>query len=211
MVSSITDETKEFIIHSNGEAGYVEVTSTSTLSEVRQLIIDEFDTEQLPSQSEEFAFKINGVRQSQKQETRKYAFELLEQQARVEIIPRVNNERKRKIDEALVANDDSISDNKKRLKIDASCAVTPFESSSSADNEKAAVKDKHDGGNAGDGDTSTAGTLDTSKSSSVGLPTNLDKKKFSTNDGKQEKNNSDLEANEMDSNSDDFMKEVTVY
>jgi hypothetical protein len=143
MVSSITDETKEFIIHSNGEAGYVEVTSTSTLSEVRQLIIDEFDTEQLPSQSEEFAFKINGVRQSQKQETRKYAFELLEQQARVEIIPRVNNERKRKIDEALVANDDSISDNKKRLKIDASCAVTPFESSSSADNEKAAVRDKY--------------------------------------------------------------------
>jgi len=125
MVSSVTEETKEFIIQSNDEAGFVEVTSTSTLSEVRQLIIEEFDTEQLPSQSEEFAFKVNGVRQSQKQEARKNAFELLELQATVEIIPRVNNDRnKRKMDDAdlVGANEtndkaNDISGSKKKVKV----------------------------------------------------------------------------------------------
>ena len=198
MVSSITDETKEFIITSNGEACFVEVTSTSDLCDVRQLIIDEFDPEQLPSLSEQFAFKINGIRQSQKQEKRKNAFELLERGATVEIIPtRVNHdERKRKIvnERDLCANDDdnSISGNsKKKMKVDPSCAVTPFQSSSlssSSDNKKATAN------------TSTTGTIDTSKSSSVGLSTNLDKKVFSSNiNYDQENNNSDSDANdEMD-------------
>ena len=204
MVSSVTEETKEFIIQSNDEAGFVEVTSTSTLSEVRQLIIEEFDTEQLPSQSEEFAFKVNGVRQSQKQEARKNAFELLELQATVEIIPRVNNnDRKRKIDGAdlpVGANEtnDSISGSKKKLKVD-SCAVTPFQSSSSSsgDSKGAAAKDKRDSGKGnatGSGDTSTTGTMDTA---SIG-PTDLDKKKFSTSNDDEEKKNSGLDANEMD-------------
>ena len=202
MVSSVTEETKEFIIQSNDEAGFVEVTSTSTLSEVRQLIIEEFDTEQLPSQSEEFAFKVNGVRQSQKQEARKNAFELLELQATVELIPRVNNDRKRKIDGAdlpVGANEtnDSISGSKKKLKVD-SCAVTPFQSSSSSgDSKGAAAKDKRDSGKGnatGSGDTSTTGTMDTA---SIG-PTDLDKKKFSTSNDDEEKKNSGSDADEMD-------------
>eukprot|EP00984_Skeletonema_dohrnii_P022170 scaffold11300_cov111-Skeletonema_dohrnii-CCMP3373.AAC.2 len=210
MVSSVTEETKEFIIQSNDEAGFVEVTSTSTLSEVRQLIIEEFDTEQLPSQSEEFAFKVNGVRQSQKQEARKNAFELLELQATVEIIPRVNNDRKRKIDDAdLVGvnetndkandNNSSISGSKK-LKVD-SCAVTPFQtSSSSGDSKGAATKDKRDSGKGnatGSGDTSTTGTMDTATVSSIG-PTDLDKKKFSISNDDEEKKKSGSDANEMD-------------
>mmetsp|Transcript_8989 Transcript_8989/g.17921 ORF Transcript_8989/g.17921 Transcript_8989/m.17921 type:complete len:1419 (-) Transcript_8989:154-4410(-) len=207
MVSSVTEETKEFIIQSNDEAGFVEVTSTSTLSEVRQLIIEEFDTEQLPSQSEEFAFKVNGVRQSQKQEARKNAFELLELQATVEIIPRVNNDRKRKIvgaDLPVGANEtnDSISgSSKKKLKVD-SCAVTPFQSSSSSigDSKGAAAKDKRDSGKGtttGSGDTSTAGTMDTATVSSID-PTDLDKKKFSTSNDDEEKKKSGSDANEMD-------------
>ena len=207
MVSSVTEETKEFIIHSNGEAGFVEITSNSNLCEVRKLIIEDFDIEQLPSQSKEFAFKVNGVRQSQKQEARKNAFELLEEQATVEIIPRVNNEKKRKIVEDLGSNEndkasDSVSGSKKRSKVDTSCAVTPFESSSSSsssDNKKAAAAtdNKVDCGNAaGDDDTCTTGTLNTSNSSSVGRPTNLDKNKFSTNDD-GEKNTSDSDANEL--------------
>ena len=206
MVSSVTEETKEFIIQSNDEAGFVEVTSTSTLSEVRQLIIEEFDTEQLPSQSEEFAFKVNGVRQSQKQEARKNAFELLELQATVELIPRVNNDRKRKIDGAdlpVGANEtnDSISGSKKKLKVD-SCAVTPFQSSSSSsgDNNGTAANDKRDSGKGnatGSGDTSTAGTMDTATVSSIG-PTDLDKKKFSTSNDDEEKKKSGSDAHEMD-------------
>lgn len=210
MVSSVTEETKEFIIHSNNEAGFVEVSSTSTLSEVRKLIIEEFDTEQLPSQSEEFAFKVNGVRQSQKQEARKNAFELLEVQARVEIIPRVNNDRKRKIDsEDLVGvNDVGISNDresgvaKKKLKVDAPCGeVTPFQSSSSSgDSKKSSVdQDKCDdvkGNAAGSGDMSTTGTVDTGTNSSIG-PTDLEKKKFSTDNGNEEQI-SGFDADEMD-------------
>jgi hypothetical protein len=87
--------------------------------------------------------------------------------------------------------------------------VTPFESSisgsnNSGGNKKATAKDEHAGGNAGDGDTSTTGTMDTSKTSSVGRPTNLDEKKCSTNDNK-EKNDSDLDADQMDFNGDDIM------
>lgn len=211
MVSSVTEETKEFILHSNDEAGFVEVTKTSTLSEVRKLIIEEFDTEQLPSQSEEFAFKVNGVRQSQKQETRKNAFELLELQAKVEIIPRVNNDRKRKIgneDHLLGVNDTGSANDrdsgaaKKKLKVDTSCGeVTPFQRScSSGDSKKSSVdQDKRDGvkGNAtGSGDTSTTGTVETGTNSSIG-PTDLEKKKFSTSNGSEEKI-SGLDADEMD-------------
>eukprot|EP00986_Skeletonema_menzelii_P019476 scaffold28145_cov154-Skeletonema_menzelii.AAC.2 len=118
--------------------------------------MEDFDIEQLPSQSEEFAFKVNGVRQSHKQEARKNAFELLGLQAKIELIPRVNNDKKRKIDtEDLSANEtagktnDSIScSKKKKLKVDTSCAVTPFQSSrSTCDGKKSAGKDKRDSGN----------------------------------------------------------------
>ena len=211
MVSSVTEETKELIIHSNDEAGFVEVTPTCTLSEVRKLILEDFDVEQLPSQSEEFAFKVNGVRQSHKQEGRKNAFELHELQATIEIIPRVNDRKRKMIDtENMSANktvdkaNDSISgSNKKKLKLDTSCAVTPFQSSSSTgDSKKSAAKDKRNSGNdngnaAGSGEMSTTGTIDTATNSSIG-PTDLDKKKFSSNNGNEEqKHDSGVDTNEM--------------
>ena len=87
---------REFIVNSQGEDGYVEVKSSDTLADVRQLILYEFDHEQLPrklssathelegddksSSTEgdvEFAFRVNGIRISAKQEGRKLAFELL--------------------------------------------------------------------------------------------------------------------------------------
>lgn len=221
MVSSVTEETKEFIIYSNDEAGFVEVTPNCTLTNVRNLVIEEFDLEQLPSQSEEFAFKVNGIRQSQKQEARKNAFDLLELQAKIEIIPRVNNDRKRKMidtedvsaTETAGTVNDSVSGGKnKKLKVDASCAVTPFQSSGSSnsgggggDSKKSAYKDKHDSGNnndnanatTGSGEMSTTGTIDTAANSSID-PTDLEKKKFSSNDINEEQKDSDADINEMD-------------
>ena len=89
---------REFIINSKGEDGYVEVSSSDTLRDVRRLILEDFDVEQLPNidsggidkkecscssgDNEEgtsnlipdFAFNVNGIRISTKQESRKNAF-----------------------------------------------------------------------------------------------------------------------------------------
>lgn len=86
------EATKEFIVTSLGEEGYVEVKESDTLIEVRSLILDEFDEEQLPA--DEFTFKVNGIRISSKQEGRKLAFDLLMKQAKVELVPRSIPKRK---------------------------------------------------------------------------------------------------------------------
>lgn len=84
--------TKDFIVTSMGEEGYVEVKETDTLIQVRSLILDEFDEDQLPAR--EFTFKMNGIRISSKQEGRKLAFELLSKQAKVELVPKIVLKRK---------------------------------------------------------------------------------------------------------------------
>ena len=214
MVSSFSGETKEFVIHSNDEAGYVEVTGTCTLSDVRNLIIEEFDTEQLPSHSEEFAFKVNGLRLSQKQEARRNAYDLLQKRARVEIIPRVNNDKKRKIDVSNAGGGarengkaaDSASTTRKRMKVDAlSNAVTPFING----NDKTAAVEKDNGrGNATAvcGDTSTANAIDTTTATSVD-PTNLYPKFATNNDDNTETKESLGVENEKDKDVEDVINE----
>ncbi len=213
MVSSVAGDassdgaeetTRELIIHSNGDDGYVEVTNTCTLSKVRQLIIEEFDTEQLPSSSEEFAFKINNIRLSQKQEARRNAFDLVERQVKVEIIPRVtsnNDTKKRKIDNDHYLQDNSNSNDNKKSKIEATCAVTPF-GISSIENKRVGNNDNGNGGSnatgTGAGDESTIGTVDAS-ANSVARPTNLDKKKFSANDDARDDDEEDLNDLGLDS------------
>ena len=136
--STATPTTKrEFIIHSQGEENYVEVSPTDTLANVRLLILEELDEEQLPSccsllaaaaaaaeapasttavpqtqtttmttatatattetfqPDHQFAFRLNGIRISTKQESRKLAFDLLDSNARVELVPRINPNKRR--------------------------------------------------------------------------------------------------------------------
>ena len=47
-VTATSSIMREFIVNSQGEDGYVEVKSSDTLADVRQLIIQELDHEQLP-------------------------------------------------------------------------------------------------------------------------------------------------------------------
>ena len=121
---------QDFIIHSQGRVGYVEVCSSDTLFEVRRLVSEEFDPEQLPSFSScnnekndcagqtgsypEFAFRVNGIWISSKQECHKNAFELLERKVRVELVPKKQQQSdKRSAYELLLDNDDNASENVK--------------------------------------------------------------------------------------------------
>eukprot|EP00970_Alexandrium_tamarense_P019398 scaffold13993_cov428-Alexandrium_tamarense.AAC.5 len=70
--------------------GYVLVTDTDTLSNVRQHILTEFDDSQLPGgDGADFAFVLNGVRVSYKQEECHLAFDLLDQGVCVELIDKM--------------------------------------------------------------------------------------------------------------------------
>ena len=92
----MASKSKKFFIHSQGEKNYVEVCSSDNLSDVRKLILEEFDEEQLPISSPQlsatadcqFSFKVDGVRISAKQECRNLAFDLLTQEAAVELVPK---------------------------------------------------------------------------------------------------------------------------
>ena len=148
---------REFIIHSQGEDGYVEVTSTDTLLDVRRYILEDFDAEQLPSSSSssssgekdegennkgsdedgekktsnaEFSFRVNGIRISAKQEGRKNAFDLLDRNVSVEIVskqPPNNKKRGASLLDGDGGNNEIIS--AKRTKMDGEYGhVTPFES-----------------------------------------------------------------------------------
>ena len=74
----------EFIFESLGERAYVDVSKDDTLANVRAYILEDLDTEQLPKG--EFAFKVNGIRISTKQESKKSVRALLEMKATVELI-----------------------------------------------------------------------------------------------------------------------------
>lgn len=108
---------KEFVFESLGEGAYVEVTAEDTLSKVRELILEELDSEQLPAE-QDFVFKVNGIRISTKQEARKTAFALIDNKAKVELVPKSI---KRKI-----SNDETTETSEsKRRKLDASKHITP--------------------------------------------------------------------------------------
>ena len=76
--------TREFTFKSLGESAYVDISKDNTLANVRVYILDELDKEQLPEG--EFAFKVNGIRISAKQESKKSVHALLEKEATVELI-----------------------------------------------------------------------------------------------------------------------------
>jgi hypothetical protein len=76
--------TKELIVTSLGEDSYVDVHENDTLLQVRALILEELDEEQLPAK--DFSFKVNGIRISSKQEGRKVVFDLLAKNAKIELV-----------------------------------------------------------------------------------------------------------------------------
>jgi hypothetical protein len=87
---------KELIIKSEDEYGYVDVTPKDTLSQVRLSILEVWEEEMIPAfrhpsfpiwEVKEFTFKVNGIRISTKQEAHKLAFDLLANQAEIEIVP----------------------------------------------------------------------------------------------------------------------------
>jgi hypothetical protein len=76
---------REFLLHSRGrEDAYVEVLAEHSLSDVRELIKEELDDDQLPDV--DFAFLVDGTRISTKQEAKKNAFQLLDTKAHVEMV-----------------------------------------------------------------------------------------------------------------------------
>ena len=83
-----TSSKKDLYIHSAGELNYIDVLHTHTLSDVRRLIAEEFDPEQLPENGNQFSFRVNKIRFSEKQECRKLAFDLIDKGAKIELIPR---------------------------------------------------------------------------------------------------------------------------
>ncbi|KAL3795128.1 hypothetical protein HJC23_007356 [Cyclotella cryptica] len=123
MVSTIkSNAKKEFIIRSQGEANFVEVLPHHNLSHVRRLILDEFDEDQLPSQ-DGFAFRVNGIRVAEKQEEKKCAYDLIEREAVVELVPKGV---KRTVSD--VNQLEGGEDGNKRAKTEYSCrgVVTPY-------------------------------------------------------------------------------------
>ena len=117
-------ERREFIFTSNAEKSFVEIGGAShTLGDVRRIIDDELDDEQLPAS--EWSFKVNGIRLSAKQESRKNAVDILEAGWRVELVAK---KMKRKPDG--VENNSSSSVKRMRL---GNGTVTPFERSVGSD------------------------------------------------------------------------------
>ena len=167
MVSPIKPTTtRDLILHSNGEQNYIEVLPHHTLSDVRLLVLEELDTEQLPpscskeGEDPDFAFRVDNIRISEKQEKKKLAVNLIEKGVRVELVPKrapVANNNKRALDDV-----EEECENK-RAKTDG--FVTPFEKRSE---ENADTADESMGMTEGD----TVGMV----------PTDLDDKFVKKND-----------------------------
>ena len=64
------NEEKYLSIDSCGFEGFVTITSNSTISNVRQQVLDEFDEDMLPP-TKQFYFTVDGKRLSRKQESNK--------------------------------------------------------------------------------------------------------------------------------------------
>ncbi|KAL3796546.1 hypothetical protein HJC23_009677 [Cyclotella cryptica] len=81
-----TMDLSKLIFHSNGHKNYVAVAPTDSLSEVRRRILQDLDADQLPSSTNSFAFKIDGVRISRTQEKENLVVDITGRGARVELI-----------------------------------------------------------------------------------------------------------------------------
>ena len=87
MVSPLKPIKKDLYLISAGEKNYIEVLPNHTLSDVRLLIQEEFDPEQLPDKGcDQFSFRVNEIRISEKQECKKMAFDLIQREAVVELV-----------------------------------------------------------------------------------------------------------------------------
>jgi len=107
---------KQFILCFQGQRSYVSVAPTHTLVNVRQLLHHCLDACQLPD--EDFLFRLDGILVSSKQEEDHVAFEILERDTTVELVP-VSAVKKRK----RVADN---SHKKKRIKCDESSGQNPI-------------------------------------------------------------------------------------
>lgn len=175
MVSSIeSTSNRDLILHSNGEQNYIEVLPHHTLSDVRQLVLEELDAEQLPSSCNneggdpDFSFRVDNIRISEKQEKKKVAFNLIERGVRVELVPKRAwvNDNKRALDDVEEECE------KKRAKTDS--FVTPVEERSE---EKENAADETTGLTEGD-------NVDM-------MPTDLDDKFVKKNDEEEEHSSSE--------------------
>jgi hypothetical protein len=128
--------TKDLILHSNNEQSYIEVSSHHTLSNVCLLILDEFDIEQLPDgKTQEFAFRINKIRISEKQEGKKRAFDLIERGVKLELVAKRGV--KRLLDEEGLEEEEEEEEKKKRAKNEEEGGfVTPYEKDDKDNSEK---------------------------------------------------------------------------
>ena len=70
-------ESKELVICCQECSGFVEIKANHTLSDVRSLIMDEFDDDMIPDEGD-FYFSVDGIRLSAKQESRRKAWDLQE-------------------------------------------------------------------------------------------------------------------------------------
>jgi hypothetical protein len=84
--STSMDETKEFIVTSGHRNGSVEVDSEHTLSDVRALILDDFDEHMLPPPTQEWAFWVNGLHVGSKLELEISAWDIIDED--IHLIPK---------------------------------------------------------------------------------------------------------------------------
>ena len=80
--------TSKLIIHSNSYISYIDILPTQTLADARQIILQEFDTDQLPT-ADNFGFQVDGIRISHAQEKKNLCGDILSkgEKSRVELIP----------------------------------------------------------------------------------------------------------------------------
>ena len=231
----------------------MEVTSTDTLSDVRGYILEDFDDEQLPSSSssssneqdegtndkgsedgvkkgntDEFSFKVNGIRVSAKQEARKNAFDLLDRNVSVEIVSKQPPNKKRgvsSLDEGEGENNEIVS--AKRTKMDGEFGhVTPFDSVSTSvttskseeqldgedemldDNDKKGEEKNKDDNNNNNNDVDDSSTIATGDSSTLD-PVQLDGK-FATGDGDDKKRKEEVAPNNDKNDTKDDDSDATM-
>jgi hypothetical protein len=86
--------TKYLVIVTGDIKGAVEISKTSTLKNVRTSIEEEFDYEMLLPSGEEFCFYMNDIRIARKQETRRMAWNLTNDNTIISLHPKQGSKRK---------------------------------------------------------------------------------------------------------------------
>jgi len=74
---AMASKEQELPILIDGQRCGVQVTSTDTLSNVRAKILEDFDIDMLPEQSQDFFISVGNMRLSSKQETKKLAWDVI--------------------------------------------------------------------------------------------------------------------------------------